>query len=506
MRARAGWIAAAATATLYALCLPPASAGWLAWIALAPLLAATSGTRVVRAGWLGLVSGVATAAAVAPWLPALVADYFLLPGPWGLLASLAAWMLSGGLPFAVFAAWHAWATRLGPVSPWLVGAAWSACEFGRAHWLLANPWGLLPHSQASALPVAQVADLVGPFGIGLLLAAANAALVQLVLSSARDARARRSAVGVALAVVAVLVYGAVRLRHPFASGAPVAVGLVQASVPRAERWKPESLSSNLDRYVELGDRLEGAQLLLWPELAIEGYSDQDADLRRRIARATNGGKLLLAGSLGVSSERRDGWRTNAVFLFDGAEILARYDKRRLVPFSETRSILRWLGDERDAFEAGRSDDPIASPGGAIGVAICSEAMFPSIVRERVRRGAEWLVNPSNDEWFTSVAAARHQLAVASLRAIETRRWIARPTTTGISAIVDPHGRVVQEAPHGVPAALSGEIHAEQALTAYVRHGDWVVLLGAVALCLDAFSRARGRRRGTHETDGSTRAS
>jgi apolipoprotein N-acyltransferase len=282
----------------------------------------------------------------------------------------------------------------------------------------------------------------------------------------------------------------VRLGQDFSAGGPVAVALVQGAIPRDRRWKASTAAGNLDHYLSLSAHAPHAEIVIWPELTMEFFPEADKALRARLVAVAQGGTSLLAGGVGMVRTEEGLRRANSVFLVDDGEVVSRYDKVRLVPFSETWPMLVRAPVGGDAFVAGRRLSPLAGRAGRIGVITCSEAMFPELVRERVRQGAEWLANPSNDDWFESRGAARQEVGAATMRAIETRRWIARATTTGYTTIIDAHGRVIAEAPFGTPEVLTGAVRASSIRTLYVRFGDWVVVVAVVVLVGDLLARAR----------------
>jgi apolipoprotein N-acyltransferase len=153
----------------------------------------------------------------------------------------------------------------------------------------------------------------------------------------------------------------------------------------------------------------------------------------------------------------------------------------------------------DLYTAGRDARPVATQAGRLGMLLCSEAMLPRYAAELSRAGAELLVNPSNDGWFADLGAARQQLAAVALRAIENRRSVLRPTATGYTAVIDPHGRVVAEAPPGVPAVLEAEVAGSRAATPYQAWGDAVVLGPGAAALASTFIPLLRRTRRTQET-------
>ncbi|HEM45828.1 MAG TPA: apolipoprotein N-acyltransferase [Alphaproteobacteria bacterium] len=196
---------------------------------------------------------------------------------------------------------------------------------------------------------------------------------------------------------------------------------------------------------------------------------------------------VLAGGLGVGERAGKEGPTNSVFLVTRDGIGGRYDKVRLMMFSESKP-LSFLPLGSDRLIAGDAPRPIRYRGVAFGLAVCSEAMYPEYVGETVRAGAEVLVAPTVDSWFGTQGGARQQLEATAMRAIETRRFVLRPTATGISAVIDPRGRVVAEAPTGEPAVLVAAVSPASERTLYTRIGDAGTGMAALVALADAWRR------------------
>jgi apolipoprotein N-acyltransferase len=484
---------AVASGLLYGASFPPVDWWPVAWIALTPLCIAASRLDPARAAMAGLITGSIAGALVSPWLPGMVGDYFLTRGPMIWIASLAAWMLCGSLYFAAFAAWLSWATARGSVAPVLVGAAWWLCEWVRVHGIVANPWALLGDTQMAWPLPAQTADITGPYGVGAMLAAVAAWWAGLLSPRLRGRNPRAASFAVAVLLVGQLAYGFMRLHGQAESGERVGVALVQGAIPRDRRFVAQHVAANLEQHLELtrGAASTGATLVAWPELALDFYIEDDAVLRERLLDETRAmGIELLAGGLGVRMHDGKPRRTNSVFLARDGELRDRHDKVRLMPFSEAAAFGAWFRDAPDPILAGVAPILLPTRMGEVGVAICSEAMYPESVRALARAGAGILVAPSNDDWFGSRSAAEQQLRAVSMRAIETRRYLLRPTSSGFTALIDPQGRVVGRAPYGVPATLYGDAALSRTVTPYTRLGELTALLPLAIVVLDARQRIR----------------
>jgi apolipoprotein N-acyltransferase len=175
-----------------------------------------------------------------------------------------------------------------------------------------------------------------------------------------------------------------------------------------------------------------------------------------------------------------------VFLVRHGKLAGRYDKLRLVPFAE-EDQLGWLASHnRLVYESGRRLSVLPTATARVGAFVCFEAMYPDFVRGFARQGAEVLANPSNDDWFDHAIPARYMLDMASVRAIENRRYLVRPTTTGFSAVIDPHGRTVARSDFGTPAILTASIYPSRVQTPYQLWGDavsWLAIAAVVVVSL-----------------------
>jgi len=471
------------SAALYSLAFPPLSFSALAWVALVPLFVAAATVPPRRAAACGMLWGVALGVGVGWCLPGMLDRYFGLSPLVGWAALVAVGIGHAGIYVAVFAAWLSWLARRG-AGPLAIAAGWGVCEFARSRLLIGNPWALLGYSQVGVSPVMQLADVAGPYGVGVLVAAANAALAGILAPALRPRRPFAALAAVAAALAASLVYGEWRLGQTFASGEPLAVTIVQGAVERAFRWQPEYRTLGLDRYVALTEAAAppAPGLVVWPENAVDFYLQDPSAERDTLLGAARGlrSDLILGGpsyAYGPAGIRYH----NSVWLVRAGRLAGRYDKVRLVPFAEASALAAG-----GRFEPGRGVHTLRAGPARVGAFVCFEAMYPELVRRFAQGGAEVLANLSNDAWFGSGAPAEHHLRIASVRAIENRRYLLRATTTGISAVIDPYGRIVARSRFGAPAVLRETIRASRVQTPYQRWGDsaaWLAVAFALASTL-----------------------
>lgn len=479
------------SAGLYACLYPPIEAAPLAWLALVPLFAVFLHARPLVAAAAGLCFASVATLGVGWWLPGMLEHYFAVPRPaaWG--GFLAVSVLIDGLPYAALGAWVAWAAQRGerPLAP-AIGAAFVLAEWLRASGPVANPYALLAYSQQGT-PFAQLADIAGPWGIGWLVASANAALATLLLPGAR-VRPLWNTAAIAAGVAAAWVYGTLQLAQPTASEAPVRIAVVQTGMG-PERHAPEpARGERLAQTLALTRTAAAAQpdLVFWPEHAVDFYLNQATPERAALFASVNAlGVELVLGAPDVRADGAGPHYFNSVFLLDGGGLRGRSDKVHLVPFAEYGPFgPRWRA-ETALFEPGVSPTPLHSRAAIIGAFLCGELLHPQVSMQLVRDGAELLANPSIDTWLREPAAALGLVRIAAFRAIESRRYVVRATPTGYSAVIDPFGRVTALSRFGGADLLTATVQRSQRVTLYQRFGDFAC--GAALLVVAFFSLEAG---------------
>jgi apolipoprotein N-acyltransferase len=370
----------------------------------------------------------------------------------------------------------------------------AACEWARASLLVPNPQALSAYSQIDFRPLAQLADLAGPWGIGLLLAAANALVAARLAPALRPKGPRRQIVWLGAALAAALVYGGIRASGEFAAGPELQVAIVQGGVARSDDGRGGDSRAELERYLALTQQAVDASqpaLVVWPEGAIDFSPFR---LTQRMLRLRDFSRQLAPDLLlGAPRHGEDGRRYNSMLLFRRGRAVAIQDKLEPMLFSETQPLGGRLGLGRDAYAPGDGVHLFEVGGLRIGTATCSEAMGPAFVRRLIGEGATALLNPSNDYWFTSAAAARAQLAKTRFRAIESRRWIVRATSTGYSALIDPRGDLAALSGYGDAEWLAGSVRGAQGITLHQRIGGVLgPALVAASVVLTLLQRVRER--------------
>ena len=366
---------------------------------------------------------------------------------------------------------------------------WVAVEMARAY-ITGFPWDLLGTTQIDNIPLSRLATVTGVYGISFEIALVNTAVAAAFLVPYAKRKVLLTAsLGAAIAL------HAGKLLKPEALPTDQGVTLVQADIPITESdWSPDYFQQTLSSLQALSVRPHAERpttpgLIVWPESPAPFWAT-DLNLRRTladIARDTN--SYVIAGSLGIDHAGDPNRRPD---IFNSASVVAptgawtsRYDKIHLVPFGEyvpfekLFSFAGGLTRQVGTFARGKLRVPLNVGDSQAGVFICYESIFPNEVRQFALHGAEFFVNISNDGWYGEGGAPRQHLNMARMRAVENHRWLLRDTNTGVTAVIDPFGRVVAEAPRNQRTALQGAYSLEEDITFYTRHGDWFPFLCAI---------------------------
>lgn len=481
----------------------------LAWIALTPLtvsvaLAVSSG----RVGWrnhfaLGAAAGIVFFLGAVYWVVNVMAQYG------GISVILA--VPIGGLLFAYLAIYPGiFAVLLGrAVARWGVSGVWTApALWVVTEWLRATvgggfPWALLGASQATLLPVAQLASVTGVYGLSALVALVSTAAAALALS--RSGRHLAGAGVVLLLLIVNTAAGAFRLadNQLTRTGAVIRVGLVQGNVAQDQKWDPAYRDEITGRYLSLSRQAidAGARLVVWPEAATPFFFDVEdarAEPIRRLARETRTPFLIGTDEYrpptGGEPER---FYNSAVLVGSDGRTRAGYRKMQLVPFGEyvpLQRLLFFVGplvEKVSHFTAGEAPTVLSDDSLRVGVSICYESVYPWLARSFVRNGSQLLATITNDAWFGRSSAAYQHFEQAAVRAVEQGRFLVRAANTGISGVVDPYGRVLAATPLFEATTLAVDVRLHESSTIYARVGDVVVWM---SLLLAAWVLAGARTR------------
>jgi apolipoprotein N-acyltransferase len=350
------------------------------------------------------------------------------------------------------------------------------------------PWyyGATVHN---AVVFAQVADLGGGYLVGLVLVAANLGVAELVLAwRERRPRDRRVLTVAVAAPLFALLYGYPRLRQIDARAAaaePVKVGIVQGNMPLIGRR--HALKTHVARTAEL--RQKGVDLVVWSEgsTGMANHETPDYGEVRRVITNRLGVPTIIGGLLARGRGRDFRYFNTALLSDKDGKILGRYDKQYLLafgeylPFGDTFPQLYEMSPNSSRFSPGKSIEPLVWGEHKISALICYEDILPGFVNGMIRHAdPDLLVNLTNDAWFGDSTEPWIHLALAKMRAIEHRRYLVRSTNSGVSALVDPVGRVPLHGGTFEEEALIGVAKWMRGTTVYEVVGDWPWVLAAIA--------------------------
>jgi apolipoprotein N-acyltransferase len=465
---------ALATAALLILVFPRFSIAWLAPFALAPLLiAAAREGSWKRRFLLGWGTGIVYWFGVCYWIQFVLSFH-------GGLGDVAGWAvftlfaLAKGLHMAVFTVLAGMLMRRWWAAPG-VAALWVAVEV--THGPLGFAWLALGNAGIDMGIPLRLAPYTGVYGLSFLFALMAAAIAVAIL--------RRQRLEM-LWLAPVLLLALLPAMPAVERGRDTAL-LTQPDISETEDWTPEHIEQMKQEVAilslrgALNERTEPPSLIVWPEVPAPFYYFDDPPFRHMVdSLAQHTHAYILAG---IVAHTPAGQPTNsAVLVAPAGGAVSRYDKVNLVPFGEyvpwpfgfANKISTEVGD----FAAGRR--VVVSPVGThkLGTFICYESVFPNFVRRFVKDGAEVLVNISNDGWFGHSAARRQHLSMVRMRAAENRRWILRSTNDGITATIDPAGRLRGALPLYTESTSYTGFNWVPETTLYTRWGDWFALLCA----------------------------
>jgi apolipoprotein N-acyltransferase len=424
---------------------------------------------------------------------------------WALPLAVTAFPAGLALFYALATAAAALAWRPGLERVLVLALAISAAEWLRGHVLTGFPWNVLGYALTFPLPLTQWAAVFGIYGLTLWTVVLFAA--PLVLLAERVLAPLRLVTAVLIPTVPLCLacaYGAYKLAEPVPSAVDgIRLRLVQPSVPQREKWRPEKQREIFRDHLELSvqgpggivDGLAGITHVVWPEAAMPFLPLQSPAALEAIGKMLAPGAYLLSGALRVAeparseSERRRAYNSLMVFGPNGG-LAALYDKIHLVPFGEYlpfQETLEGIGFEqltrwRGGFSAGRNPRPVIHVPGLprLSALICYEAIFPAAVVQGGER-PDVLVNITNDGWFGNTTGPYQHFHQARVRAVEEGLPLVRVANNGISAVVDPNGRVLAELGLNARGVIDSILPAARTPPLYSQFGDvifmfcWLIL-------------------------------
>ena len=459
---------------LLVLAFPNSNIELLAWLGLVPLFLVIGHTTLKGAFWFSCLTGVLFFSFIIYWLSHVT------------LFGLIVLVLYLSLYFGIFGGlvkffWER--SRYLPVPPYIrtlivlffPPVLWVTLEFIRTHLLTGFGWALLGYSQYLTLPVIQIADITGVYGVSFLIVLVNIGIYLMIrnfnieilrLAPQNDKKKCHSdpecnegeesnSIYLILPwifLAASLIYGNFKLNEYPQGDRTLTVSVVQGNIPQDEKWAPEFRMLILEKYEVLTKlaAMEEPALIIWPETSFPGIIvldeiNQDILYQKVVSLAKDIKTPILIGSQ-RNDVLRDESFNSAILVSQDGNIKTYYDKLHLVPFGEYVPLGRFfpfIGKAIDVgdFAKGNEYTLFSLPQGKFGTLICFEDIFPGQVRQFVREGADFLVNITNDAWFGRTSAPYQHAQASVFRAIENRRYVVRSANTGLSCFINPRGEI-----------------------------------------------------------------
>jgi apolipoprotein N-acyltransferase len=509
----------AVTAFLVSASFPPLDIGVFAWFGLSPLLFALRQRGSLEA----TISGFQFACLFA------IGTFYWTYNVIGInVADFSLFLLVFSLYFSVFGFLYRLMSRR--CGAWIILGApslWVALEYVRSNlFFLSWPWNLLGHSQHSYLPVIQIADITGVYGISFLIVLVNQFLSQLPeffsmrrAVSINGTTSRRYGKGlilhfvtVALLLILTFAYGLYNLsKH--SDSRHLRVALVQANVITEDNMPFASQVEHLRVYEKLtrDAAVSKPDLIAWPD------SSLPAPISSRLVRSTiveltkETGSYLLVGGAGheKTKPKKEGYRSysNSEFLITPSGLIAgQYNKTRLLPFNEflpLQGIIRWpqwITSLEESFIPGEEYTLFQVSGARFGTPICWENLFPDLYRQFVKEGAHFMVSVTNEGFLVNTTAHYQTLAMNIFRAVENRVAIVRVSPNGVSGFINPDGEVIKRVRESngndifVSGVLIGDVPLSNKKTFYTIYGDIfayaTICVAALTILASVFTRKK----------------
>ena len=443
----------------------------------------------LQAAFFGFCFGMGLFSAGVTWIYVSLHDFGAMPMP---IAVITLIILCAYLSlFPAFSAWILAKFRLTSPLIWAAVAAalWMLFEWLRGYLFTGFPWLALGYSQAPFSPLAGFAPIIGVYGISLVMVFSAALLFFWIERGFREWR-----YGLSFVLIWLGGFGLQAIEWVKPEGEPVTVSLLQGNIAQDLKWREDHLEHSMETYAKLIVESD-SRLIVTPEIAIPLFSDvmPQSYLSHLTAHARNNGGDVLIGLAERTVDGSDDYY-NTMFSY-GSAPQQRYRKHHLVPFGEfipLKPIFGWvikvLQIPLSDFSRGSLDQqPMDLAGQRVAINICYEDVFGEEIIYQLPQ-ATMLVNVSNDAWFGRSIGPQQHLQISQMRALETGRYMLRATNTGVTAIIDERGRVLQTIEIFTTAALHGLAQGFTGATPYVRAGNYSVLgLVGLLLCIGLMS-------------------
>ena len=472
---------------MFVLAFPPFDFFPFAWFALVPLLIALWEKNARTSFLIGILTGLFYFLGTIYWVFHSMYFYGYIAAPLSalILLLLCLYLAVYTGIFSVLFSYISERSRLPAVM--IVPFLWVTIDVMRTYApILGFPWSSLGYSQYKFLPLIQIADVTGIYGISFLVTAVNSAIFDVIFCWPKRMRKEPllswwpltlSIIIIFITIAGTLFYGYNKLSEN-SNSRSLKVSIVQGNIPQDKKWEAAFQREVLDTYkrLSLSVSANSPDLIVWPETAVPFIFGYDKILTEDIFSFQKqlGIHLLFGSMLAKDADRLS---NSAVLLSPEGTILSTYDKIHLVPYGEyvplrklfpfIEKITAGIGD----FLPGEGPVVMQTPFAKIGNLICYEIIFPGLVRQFVDNGANVLVTITNDAWFGRTSAPYQHFYMAVFRAVENRVPVVRAANTGISGFIDSKGRIISKSDIFVENALTENIEIGNEKSFYTKHGD-----------------------------------
>jgi apolipoprotein N-acyltransferase len=494
---------------LTALSFPKFNLSFFAWISLIPILFVLARKTPKQSFIIGLIAGISFNAILIYWIPDVPAHYGNLSIGISLLI-YAVFVLYLALFWAFFSLCFAKIRRIYPNLSFLLAPfLWIVFEYILTHFLTGFPWGLLGYSQYKNIWFLQLASITGIYGMSFILVLFQSLFVYSMIKK------RRTPFFLGLFLVLIIHFlGWLSTENTLQGTGPFKASVIQGNVSSDIIWDQISDQQKWDLFqrhldLSLNAYANDSGLIIWPEFTVPlcfscPYGIYLEFKQRLFDFVDKTGCALLLGTIERSlSQQKIHYYNTALCLHPGLN-MSKYYKMHLVPFGEyipykkifffTEKMTHAIGELTPGNEYILHEyqgKEFASP-------ICYEIIFPNLVRNFTRKGAQFLVTITNDSWYGKSSAPYQHFAIAVIRAVENRRYLLRAATTGVSGIIDPYGRIIARSEMMTQTFLTATIVPLNKLTLYTRLGDFLPLisltLGILFLILAIAIKKNERKR------------
>ena len=502
------------SAILLTLSYPAFNLSFLAWFALIPMLVAIRGEKPWQAFFTGYITGFMFFAAALYWVGyvaiiGVVILAFYLAFFFGIFAVgvdlLAMQFKKPRIRFAI-----------------LVSCLWVAVELLRSNLFTGFGWALLGHTQWETLPIIQIADVTGAYGVSFLIIFTNVLISSKIKKKIKGHMPEpRYLAFLVIVLIAAAIYGYYKVDQK-SEGETVKVSVIQGNIPQSEKWDERFVGDILYKYTALTKEAakDKPDLIIWPETSVPGFLESDQFLRDKItALAKEVNTYMLVGTQTERVPQKVRYYNSAVLISNTGEIIKRYDKIHLVPFGEYvplgntyLSFIKKRYDMGEDYTAGIDYTIFEIPtqkGKKVkfGALICFEDVFPKLSRNFVKLGADFLVVITNDAWYMDSGAPFQHAQPSVFRAIENRTNVIRCANTGYSCFINQSGKITQSVKNDkgekifVPGFATANITVGRQETSYLGHGDafgwacaWVFLFDLTLYFIYNYVKSVQKRR------------